>query len=124
MGRPPKEINWEEFEKLCAFQCTVIEIASWFAVSEDTLQSAIKKHYGQTFSGVFKEKRTAGLISLRRKQFEVALSGNVTMLIWLGKQLLDQTDKVEPKEKDPADEPIKIFSTNISKLETDPASNP
>jgi hypothetical protein len=34
-------------------------------------------------------------ISLRRWQLESAKKGNVVMLIWLGKQLLKQTDKVE-----------------------------
>jgi len=33
--------------------------------------------------------------SLRRKQVNLALRGNVTMLIWLGKQWLDQSDKRE-----------------------------
>jgi len=32
---------------------------------------------------------------LKRKQVEVALAGNTTMLIWLGKQYLDQSDKVD-----------------------------
>ena len=36
-----------------------------------------------------------GRISLRRAQFEKALSGNVVMQIWLGKQHLDQRDKIE-----------------------------
>jgi hypothetical protein len=31
--------------------------------------------------------------SIRRKQFEVAIKGNPTMLIWLGKQYLGQSDK-------------------------------
>jgi hypothetical protein len=30
---------------------------------------------------------------MRRKQMEVAMSGNVTMLIWLGQQYLGQADK-------------------------------
>lgn len=34
-----------------------------------------------------------GCVSLRRKQIDVALAGNPTMLIWLGKQLLGQRDK-------------------------------
>ena len=36
-----------------------------------------------------------GKISLRRAQFEKALGGNVAMQIWLGKQHLDQRDKIE-----------------------------
>jgi hypothetical protein len=40
-------------------------------------------------------RRTHGRfkISLRRQQIETAKKGNVSMLIWLGKQLLDQSDK-------------------------------
>lgn len=34
--------------------------------------------------------------SLRRKQIERAESGNATMLIWLGKQLLGQRDVPDP----------------------------
>ena len=34
-------------------------------------------------------------MSLRRKQFETALAGNVTMMVWLGKQYLGQKDKTE-----------------------------
>ena len=32
-------------------------------------------------------------VSLRRQQIELAKTGNPTMLIWLGKQLLEQRDK-------------------------------
>jgi hypothetical protein len=31
-------------------------------------------------------------MSLKRKQFDMAMKGNVTMLIWLGKQTLGQRD--------------------------------
>lgn len=50
-----------------------------------------------TFSGYFAQKRGTGKISLRRKQFQTALAGkgNVSMLIWLGKQWLGQKDAAE-----------------------------
>ena len=32
------------------------------------------------------------LVELRKKQFEVAMSGDVRMLIWLGKQYLGQKE--------------------------------
>lgn len=38
--------------------------------------------------------RAKGRRSLQAKQFEVAMKGNVSMLIWLGKQLLGQKDSV------------------------------
>lgn len=93
MGRPKKEIDKEDFEKLCGFQCTLIEIAGWFDCSEDTIERWCKSTYSATFADVFKQKRQPGLISVRRKQYEVALAGSIPMLIWLGKQYLGQTDK-------------------------------
>ena len=38
-------------------------------------------------------------ISLRTKQVEMALDGNVTMLIWLGKQMLGQKEKLEHSDE-------------------------
>jgi hypothetical protein len=36
-----------------------------------------------------------GRMSLRRKQWKAAEDGNTTMLVWLGKQYLGQSDKSE-----------------------------
>ena len=95
MGRPRKEINKTEFEKLCFLQCTEREVCSWFDVSDETLNKWCKENYdGRTFSDVFKEKRENGLISLRRTQFQLA-EKSPAMAIFLGKNLLGQTDKME-----------------------------
>ena len=95
MGRPRKEINKTEFEKLCCLQCTQREFCSWFDVSDETLNKWCKVNYdGRTFSAVFKEKRENGIISLRRTQFQLA-EKSPAMAIFLGKNLLGQTDKVE-----------------------------
>ena len=95
MGRPRKEINKTEFEKLCFLQCTRSEFCTWFDVNEDTLNRWCKENYdGRTFSAVFQEKRENGLISLRRTQFQLA-EKSPAMAIFLGKNLLGQTDKVE-----------------------------
>lgn len=95
MARPRKELNWDEVDKLCAIQATRREIASWFDVDEKTIEARCEQDQGMSFSMYFEQKAGAGKISLRRKQFEVAMNGNVTMLIWLGKNLLDQKDKQE-----------------------------
>lgn len=39
-----------------------------------------------------------GRVSLRRLQWRQAQKGNVTMLIWLGKQLLKQRDQVSTED--------------------------
>ena len=95
MGRPKIEINWDQFNKLCGLQCTQLEIASYFDCSEDTIERRVKEVHGVTFAVYFAQKRGAGKIALRRKQYEAALAGNVTLLIWLGKQYLGQMDKQE-----------------------------
>lgn len=92
MARPRKEIDFKEFENLCAMQCTEIEICEWFGITDKTLARLLKEHYGKSFSEVFKQKRTKGLISLRRSQFQLAQT-NPAMAIFLGKNYLNQTDK-------------------------------
>ena len=39
--------------------------------------------------------KTAQLVEIRQKQFEMAMNGDVRMLIWLGKQYLGQKDNPE-----------------------------
>ena len=91
MARPLKEISQKDFEKLCGLQCTKEEICGFFDVTDKTLERWCKRIYKQGFSEVFKQKRGAGKISLRRNQFELAKK-NANMAIWLGKQYLDQRE--------------------------------
>lgn len=92
--RGPKgvPINIDEFEKLCEIQATLKEIAGWFRCCEDTIENWCKRVYGRKFSDVWEEKRGVGLISLRRKQWQMA-DKSPAMAIFLGKNLLGQTDK-------------------------------
>ncbi len=93
MARPRKEINFVEVDKLCSMMATAEEIAWFFGIGIDTLNTRLQEEYGMGFSEYFKKASSEGKMSLRRKQFEVAIGGNVTMLIWLGKQFLEQSDK-------------------------------
>lgn len=95
VGRPIKQIDKAQFEKLCGLQCTLEELCCYFDCDNKTLEKWCKKTYKMNFSDIFKIKKGNGKISLRRKQFEVAMSGNPTMLIWLGRNILNQTDKIE-----------------------------
>lgn len=93
-GRPRKEIDQKAFESLCGLQCTKQEICTFFAITDKTLESWCKRTYKAGFSDVFAIQRGHGKISLRRAQFRLA-EKNANMAIWLGKQYLGQTDKVE-----------------------------
>ena len=85
MGRPKLNIDEEQVQKLSEMQCTNVEIASFFGCDEATIR--------KRFSDMLTKGREIGKISLRRKQMKVAMHGNVTMLIFLGKQYLRQADK-------------------------------
>ncbi len=89
------KINKETFEKLCGMWCTLIEIADFFGVSEDTVELWCKNTYNERFTDIYKKRSSQGNISLRRWQLKSAEKGNVTMQIWLGKQHLGQKEKVE-----------------------------
>ena len=94
MARPKKEIDQKQFENLCGLQCTLEEICGWFGVTDKTLNSWCKRTYSESFSEVFRQKRSTGKISLRRSQWRLA-EKNANMAIWLGKQYLGQKDIVE-----------------------------
>lgn len=94
MARPRKEIDQKQFENLCGLQCTLEEICGWFGVTDKTLNSWCKRTYSESFSEVFRQKRSTGKISLRRSQWRLA-EKNANMAIWLGKQYLGQKDIVE-----------------------------
>ena len=103
MGRPKKEINENDFAKLCRLQCTLPEIADFFDCSEDTIQNWCKANYvdddgnPMTFSAIYKKLSSGGKRSLRRYQFDLAKT-NATMAIWLGKQWLNQRDTPQEDE--------------------------
>jgi len=112
LGRPIKDIDMEEVKKLCGIHCTKAEVAGWFNVSDDTIERRCKSE-GFTWSEYFERFSASGKISLRRKQFQVAIDGNVSMLIWLGKQFLGQTDTRQVEmlnEKDTKDDWLKKLS--------------
>lgn len=95
MGRTELVIDWPQIDELCKIQCTASEISTVIGISCDTLLRRCKKKFDCTFAEYIAQKRVLGFESLRRQQYEVASKGNVTMLIWLGKQWLGQKDKQE-----------------------------
>ena len=83
-----KEVPIElQVEKLASYGLTNKEIAEALAYDENTMKRNFE---------IFLIKGRANLKQrLKNKQIQVALGGNVVMLIWLGKQYLGQTDNIE-----------------------------
>lgn len=102
-GRPKiewEEKQWQQFDSLCAIQCTQEEICSVMGVTDKTLTRLLQEKHGESFSEVYKRKSASGKMSLRRIQFEIAKGGNATMAIFLGKQYLGQKDQIETNVPD------------------------
>lgn len=101
-GRPRKEINREQFEKLCAIFCSEEEIGHFFDCSVDTVNAWCKREYGRTFAEVYLTKRASGKTRLRAAQFQLAMK-SPQMAIYMGQRYL------EDQREDAVDnEPVKI----------------
>ena len=94
-GRPKYQIDFETLDSLCNILCTGEEIAAILGVDYDTLNRRLKQETNLGFADYLKKMSAGGKMSLRRKQIETALDGNVTMLIWCGKQHLGQRDNID-----------------------------
>lgn len=106
MARPKFIIDYEQVVKLAGIHCTQQEIATFLGCSVDTLLRDEK------FCELYKKGLEVGKMSLRRLQWKKAQDGNTTMLIWLGKNLLGQKDKIEYTDKTITDEAYKELTTD------------
>ena len=87
VGRPKLDIDAEQVKRLARLHCTMQEMADFFGCHRETLR--------ENFSPQIDKGRSEGNISLRRKQWQMAVEkGNVVMLIWLGKQMLGQRNEI------------------------------
>lgn len=93
-GGRPKKVLTEDAQKLienmARIFCTEEEIATCLGTTPDTLLNENNK---ELFRTAIKRGQANGHQSLRRKQYELAMRGNVSMLVWLGKQYLGQAER-------------------------------
>ena len=93
VGRPKQFYpDMGSVEQLCRLNCTDAEIAAFFDVCLRTVER--ERQSNPEFNDAIEKGKSYGKLSLRRKQVELANEGNATMLIWLGKQYMGQSDKV------------------------------
>lgn len=84
-GKTQKVVPPDDVYKLAEIGCTDREIAEWFQIKEDTLR--------YNFADYLTKGRAGMKRRLRAVQLSTALAGNATLLIWLGKQYLGQSDQ-------------------------------
>jgi hypothetical protein len=68
------------------------EIADFFGINPNTLYERCVKDNGITFTEFSQPFYAKGSYALRHAQYDKALSGDNTMLVWLGKCRLKQKD--------------------------------
>jgi len=102
-GRPEIKVDWKIVDKYLQAQCASTGIASLLGISRATLYRACKRDNKINFETYCEQKKGEGKELLRAKQFQTAMTGNVPMCIWLGKQYLGQSDKTELSGKDGKD---------------------
>lgn len=85
VGRNKTVIPEEEFQKLAELHCTWQEISDWYCVPVSTLRD--------NFADLYEKGTTLTKQRLRKAQLKLALNGDRSMLIWLGKNILGQMDQ-------------------------------
>jgi hypothetical protein len=118
------KIDLIELEKLSQLQCTDEEIAAWFGVTVRTIE---RKRKNPKFAAVMQRGRGKGRISVRRMQMKLLEQGNATMGVWLGKQLLGQTDHLYHEVNGPLVSmviPVQVGTTNPDEFENCAAIRP
>lgn len=133
MGRPRKDLDWDLVESLCGLNTSLSFLCERLIEKERktnpeitvniktirAMERLIERRIQERFKCTFVEYRDKKLdkirIKLFDKQVQIALGGNATMLIWLGKQLLGQTD-VERAERKQINEQINEIHEQINVL--------
>lgn len=111
VGRPDAIINWKQLDSLLQAGCSGAQIAGLMGIHPETLYDNVVRHKGVAhFSDYSQQMRARGDDLIRAKQFELAMKGNGTMLVWLGKNRLQQTDKVAHMGKDGKELPAPVFN--------------
>ena len=94
--KPLDENMLKQVRALAGIHCTQREIALVLGLAERTIRKY--KAERPEFLEAIEIGEAEGKSSLRKAQYQKAISGNATMQIWLGKQWLGQLDKPLPEE--------------------------
>lgn len=107
----------DEVYKLGLLKCTQREIAAFFGVSTQAVEERFRKD--KRCREAYLTGYERGSISLRRAQMQRAIEdGSDTMLIWLGKQHLGQTDveRQEVQHTGPGGGPVLVATYDLNAL--------
>lgn len=93
--RPIKEIDWDVVDAYLEAQVSGAKIAAKLKVDPTTLYRRCEDEKGVTFTQYSQSRSDSGKADLLKKQYDVAMSGNTSLLLHLGEHVLDQTKKAQ-----------------------------
>ena len=96
MPRKKIEVDPEQVRQLARLGCTWDEIAGVLKIGRTTLTARMRE---KKYRDAYEQGVAEGDVSIRRAQYESAMKGKTGMLVWLGKNRLNQTDRVETKNE-------------------------
>ena len=92
-GRPLAHIDWEKVNHLLKCGCSGRQIAGNLGFQPNTIYDRCVTDHGITFTEYSQQFYAKGESLLLEKQFDKAINnGDNMMLIWLGKNILKQSD--------------------------------
>tara|TARA_R100001230_G_C5647237_1_gene152688 strand:- start:271 stop:642 length:372 start_codon:yes stop_codon:yes gene_type:complete len=97
MGRKSINIDPDQVRALARLSCSYEEIADVLKIGRSTFAKKLKEE--KEIRDAYERGKSEGAVSLKRAQFDTAVSGNTAMLIWLGKNRLGQADRIETKNE-------------------------
>lgn len=96
MPRKKIEIDPKMIRGLAQIGATWDEIAGILGIARTTLAVRMRE---KKYRDAYEQGVAEGDVSIRRAQYDSAMRGKTGMLVWLGKNRLNQTDRVETKNE-------------------------
>ena len=98
-GRKKFVIDWKKVDNSLRAGSNGVQVAAMLGVHPETLYDRCQEDKKTNFSEYLQQKRQEGNDVLFGLQYKLAKEGDRGMLIWLGKNRLDQSDKKEIKQQ-------------------------
>ena len=95
LGRKKVDVDYKVLDALCQFRVRKDFVCDYLGVSLSTLEKRLNEDFGMTFTEYNELKMQRTGLKLQQKAIDLALGGNVTMLIFSLKNIAGWSDKVE-----------------------------
>ena len=97
-GRKKISIDWDKVDNYLMSGSNGVQVSAMLGIHYNTLVNKCKEEKKCDFSEYLQQKKEKGNNLLKAMQYKLAMNGDRGMLIWLGKNRLDQSDKKEIKQ--------------------------